>query len=226
MQFDVARGGIVADAYRRTKGPVAFLDESYQTHNPDVNPAETFYVFTAVVVRMPDMCELRDGLRQIAGSDYWHSTEALQDPDGPDAMKDMLEFLAEGSEPCVIAHRVPVDVDDHDGETARRACYRSVAIELAAGGEGRWDPVELLVLEERNHLTLRGKDQRNHRELVSEKRIPRNTRLVQMSPKFEHLLWLPDVVSSAYRRSLTHHDRTSRLFSIIRNRVHFVDTTE
>ncbi|MFE4457989.1 hypothetical protein ACFROC_11605 [Nocardia tengchongensis] len=216
----------MAEAYRRTKGPVAFLDESYQTHNPDVNPAQTFYVFTAVVVRLPDMDELRDGLRQIAGSDYWHSTEALQDSDGPAAMQDMLEFLAEGSEPCVIAHRVPIDADDHDGEAARRACYRGVAIELAGGGDGRWDPVDLLVLEERNQDNFRNKDRRNHSELVAEQRIPRNTRLLPTSPKFEHLLWLPDLVSSAYRRSLTHRDKTSRLFSIIKSRVHFVDSME
>ncbi|MEU1984403.1 hypothetical protein [Nocardia sp. NPDC019395] len=70
MGFDAAKGAIVADAYRRTKGPVAYLDESYQTHKPDVKPAETFYVFTAVVVRQPDMAELRTGLRQIVGGTY------------------------------------------------------------------------------------------------------------------------------------------------------------
>ncbi|MEW1738814.1 hypothetical protein AB0346_22965 [Nocardia beijingensis] len=226
MGFDAAKGAIVADAYRRTKGPVAYLDESYQTHNPDVNPTETFYVFTAVVVRQPDMAELRSGLRQIVDGTYWHSTEALQDPDGPAAMKDMLEFLAEGSEPCVIAHRVPVAADDKDGEAARRACYRGVAAELAAGGDGRWDPVELLVLEERNQQNFRNKDRANHKELVSENSKFRNVRLLQTSPKFEHLLWLPDVVSSAYRRSLTHRDSTSKLFSIIENRVHFVNPME
>lgn len=40
------------------------------------------------------------------------------------------------------------------------------------------------------------------------------------SPKNEHLLWLPDVVSSAYRRTLTHSDRS--FFSLIRPLVHLV----
>ncbi|MCP2277523.1 hypothetical protein [Nocardia amikacinitolerans] len=226
MRFDAAKGDIVSDAYRRTKGPVAYLDESYQTCNRDVKPAETFYIFTAVVVRQPDMAEIRAGLREIVGGRYWHSTEALQDPDGPAAMKDMLEFLTDGSEPCLIAHRVPLAADDRDGEDARRACYRGIAIELATGGEGYWDPVELLVLEERNQQNFRNKDRANHKELVSAELIPRNVRLLQTSPKFEHLLWLPDVVSSAYRRSLTHRDSTSRLFGIIENRVHFVKPIE
>jgi hypothetical protein len=137
----------------------------------------------------------------------------------------MLEFLAEGSEPCVIAHRVPLAADDRDGEVARRACYRGIALELAAGGEG-WDPVELLVLEERNQQNFRNKDRANHKELVSANPSLRNVRLLQTSPRYEHLLWLPDVVSSAYRRSLTHSDRTSRLFSIVENRVHFVNPAE
>lgn len=112
MRFDAAKGDIVADAYRRTKGPVAYLDESYQTHNPDVNSAETFYVFTAVVVRQPDMAELQAGLQEIGGA-YWHSTEALHNADGPDAMQDMLEFLADGTEPCVIAQRSRTGVIRH-----------------------------------------------------------------------------------------------------------------
>jgi hypothetical protein len=44
---------------------------------------------------------------------------------------------------------------------------------------------------------------------------------VLTSPKYEHLLWLPDLVSSAYRRTVTHADDS--LFSLIRPMVHFVD---
>ncbi|WP_345493560.1 hypothetical protein [Nocardia callitridis] len=205
---------------------MAYLDESYQTHNRDIHPTQTFYVFTAVVVRQPDMCELRVGLREIVGGDYWHSTEALQHHDGRSAMRDMLEFLAEGSEPCVIAHRVPVAADDRDGEAARRACYRGIAMELTVGGDGLCEPVELLVLEERNQQNFRNKDRANHRELVAQHSHLRNVRLLQTSPKFEHLLWLPGVVSSAYRRSITHHDITARLFGIIEHRVHLVKPME
>jgi hypothetical protein len=217
---------IVADAYCRTRGPVAYLDESYQTVNPVVAPAETFYIFTAVVVHHDQMTELREGLGQIAESTWWHTTESLLHEDGRGKTKDMLEFLAEGPETCMIAFRVPVGETDHDGEEARRVCYRGLAIELAAGRSNAWDPVDLFVLEERSQNNLRSRDKRNHNELINEKQVPRNTRLLQTSPSAERLLWLPDLVSSAYRRSLTHRDQTSRLFGIVESHVFFVDPVD
>ncbi len=143
---------MVEEAYRRCRGPVAYLDESYQVSDPVVAPAEP--------------------------------------------------------ETCIIAFRVPVDADDHDGEVARRACYRGLAVALTGGGAGAWSPVELLVLEERNQNNFRNKDRKNHKELIAEKRIPQPTRLLQTSPGVERLLWLPDLVSSAFRRSITHTDDT------------------
>ena len=101
-----------------------------------------------------------------------------------------------------------------------------MAIELAAGTDEKWDPVELLVLEERNQMNFRAKDRKNHNELVTANAVPRNTRLLQTSPKFERLLWLPDVVSMAYRRTITHLDETSKLFGIIEEKVHFVQPVE
>ncbi|MFE5702206.1 hypothetical protein [Rhodococcus koreensis] len=226
MGFDRAKGDIVAAAYQRTTGQVAYLDESYQAPDPTITQSNTFYVFTAVVVHKDAMIELRKGLGEIAEGSWWHTTKALLEDTGRKKTRGMLEYLAEGFEACVIAHKVPVESGDHDAEKARRACYRGLAIELAAGSPGKWDPVELLVLEERNQMNFRNKDKRNHVELVSEKKIPRNTRLLQTSPKFERLLWLPDVVSSAYRRTLTHRDETSKLFEIIKGQVHFVEPVE
>ncbi len=224
MPLDTAKRAIVADAYRRTKGPVAYLDESYQTANPVVKPAATFYIFTAVIVVFDQMEELRDGLAKIAEGSWWHTTEALLEDEGRRRTRDMLEFLAEGPEVSVIASRVPIEPNDHDGEDARRACYRGLASALTAGCTGAWDPVDLLVLEERNQSNFQNKDRQNHRELISEKRIPQSTRLLQTSPGVERLLWLPDLVSSAYRRKLTHRDETRRLFEIIAERVHMVES--
>lgn len=212
----------VQDAYQRTRGPVAFLDESYQAPDDIATHSRTFYIFTAVVVALKDMDTLRNGLGQIAGGSRWHTSEALQTDPGRVQTREMLGYLAEGPEACVIAHRVEVDADDSDAERARRACYRTLATELAAGRAGVWDPIDLLVLEERNQSNFKNKDQANHRELVSEQRVPRNTRLLQTSPACERLLWLPDLVSSAFRRTITHRDATSTLFDIIKDQVYFV----
>ncbi|MFC8526560.1 hypothetical protein [Nocardia sp. NPDC057227] len=220
---EVGRSGVLQEAYRRAKGPVAYLDESYQTADPVVAPTSTFYIFTAVIVQRKEMAELRDGLSKIADDTFWHTTEALQHSRGRERAGDMLEFLAEGPETCIIAYQVPVEAADNDGEAARRACYRSLAIALAGGCESAWDPVELLVLEERNQHNFRKRDELNHRELVSAGLVPRQTRLLQTSPSVERLLWLPDLVASAYRRRITHRDGTHRLFDLIADRVHFVD---
>lgn len=213
----------VDDAYRRTRGPVAFLDESYQAPDDVAAHRRTFYIFTAVVVDLKDMVSLRSGLGRIAGGSHWHTSDALKTDHGCVQTREMLDYLAEGSEACVIAHQVQVDATDTDAEGARRACYRGLAIELAAGRAGVWDPVDLLVLEERNQRNFKNKDQTNHRELVSEQLVLRNTRLLQTSPAAERLLWLPDLVSSAFRRTITHRDVTSTLFDVIKEQVHFVE---
>lgn len=223
MGFSGGKAAIVAEAYRRTGSHVAYLDESYQAPDPIDHHRKTFYLFTAVIVAQSDMAELRCGIREIAGSSHWHTTEALLTECGRQATADMLGYLADGQEACVIAHQVEVDRTDHDAEDARRACYRSLATELAAGRAGSWDPVELLVLEERNQSNFRNKDEKNHKELVRENMVPRHTRLLQTSPSVERLLWLPDLVSAAFRRTITHKDGTNELFEIVKPQVHFVE---
>jgi hypothetical protein len=210
----------VDDAYKRTRGPVAFLDESYQAPDDIDAHRRTFYIFSAVVVEQKDMNTLRSALGQIAGSTYWHTRDALMSDHGRKRTRELLGYLAEGIEPCVIAHRVKVEAADADAEDARRTCYHGLAIELAAGRPGVWDPVDLLVLEERSQSNFKNKDHANHKELVSGQRVTRNTRLLQTSPACERLLWLPDLVSSAFRRTITHHDTT--LFDVISDQVHFV----
>ncbi|MFA3899738.1 hypothetical protein ACKAMS_32455 [Rhodococcus sp. 5A-K4] len=217
---------IVFDAYQRTTGPVAFLDESYQAPDGVAAHRDTFYVFTAVIVELDAMDELRVGIEDIADGTYWHTTKALQTTSGIDQTRDMLDFLADGHEACVIAHQIPVGADDTDAQTARTACYRQLAIELGAGRDDVWPAIDLFVLEERNQSNFRNKDKADHKALVSEKLIPRNTRLLSTSPRHEHLLWLPDLVSMAYRRTLTHTNSTSKLFDVIADNVHFVEVSE
>ncbi|MFC8046487.1 hypothetical protein [Nocardia sp. NPDC057353] len=188
--------------------------------NADVTVDNTFYILTAVIVGFDEMAELRRGLREIAGGDWWHTTEALQRDDGRDRTEDMLGFLADGPETCVLALRAPIEAGDTTGESARRSCYRGLTIRLANGGDD-WAATDLMVLEQRNQQTLRAADERTHRELLGDGLIPRGTRLLQTSPAAERLLWLPDLISSAYRRSLTHSDRTGKFFGLIEARVHF-----
>jgi hypothetical protein len=212
--------------YERIKGPVAFLDESYQAPKDSSHGQKTFYVLTAVLVEVFNMEELRDGLKQIAsrnrsdGRTYWHTTEALLEG-RLDDIKDMLGFLSDGDEACVVTHQVSVDDDDKDAERARLRCYHGLVKALSTKCDN-WDPVRLFVLEERNEDHLMYTDDANHRGLVQGGHVPRHVELAQTTPGCEPLLWLPDLVSSAYRRTLTHTDVTSSFFDIVREQVYFV----
>ncbi|MBN7314164.1 hypothetical protein [Mycobacteroides abscessus] len=54
--------------YGRIKGPVAFLDESYQAPRDSSQGQKIFYVLTAVLVEASSMEELRDGLKPLGVS--------------------------------------------------------------------------------------------------------------------------------------------------------------
>ncbi|MCQ9341053.1 hypothetical protein NQ028_07850, partial [Corynebacterium phoceense] len=42
--------------------------------------------------------------------------------------------------------------------------------------------------------------------------VSRGTQLLLVSPRHEHLLWLPDLIAMAFRRKITHKDETSTYF--------------
>lgn len=194
-------GSVVNIAYRQNGNrPVAFVDETYS-----VDPAHslTFYVLTAVVVRHDQLDDLRAGLVRRAGSSYWHSTEALQTGEGPSRMKELLEYLGaeDGSEVCILSHKVGVAASDVNGEAARAECLTALLQRLADGSYGG-EPVRLVVLERRRVNKDAARDSRTKLRAVESSLVPASTRLLQVSPGEEQLLWLPDLVCAAYRQKL------------------------
>lgn len=195
------RGSVVNIAYKQNGNrPVAFVDETYS-----VDPAHsmTFYVLTAVVVRHDQLDDLRAGLVRRAGSSYWHSTEALQTVDGPSRMQELLEYLGaeDGSEVCILSHKVGVAASDVNGEDARAKCLTVLLQRLADGSYGG-EPVRLVVLERRRVNKDAVRDSRTKAVAVESSLVPASTRLLQVSPGEEQLLWLPDLVCAAYRQKL------------------------
>jgi hypothetical protein len=106
----------------------------------------------------------------------------------------MLRFLSEGDEVCVIAHHSRVDNADEDREDARRACLRGVASTLSTGADPLDGPIELMVLEDRNPKHRSNLDRKNIAAKRADGLIHRSMQAVLTSLKYEHLLWLPDVV--------------------------------
>jgi len=206
----------IENIYHQFPGqPVAFLDEAYRGFE---RPEQPFYLFTAVIVKADDMESMRKELLDIAGSTYWHTSEALRTPDGRARAKAMLRYLIEGVEPILIAKKVSVERSDSTLEGARRGCFRSLAIALTSGVEGVCAPVNLIVMERRNTSALLKIDARTFSDLRSEGAIPRVSRLVQASPNDDRLLWLPDVVSSAVRRSIAVGD--DGMYDIVKEGLH------
>ncbi|WP_280217870.1 hypothetical protein [Nocardia neocaledoniensis] len=205
-------------AYANTAGPVAYLDETFQRPGAGL-PA--FYVFTAVLVDRAEMADLRHRLREIAGGTFWHTTDELLTGDGWKKTLAMLEYLGQGTELCLLAHEHQVDETDTDVEQARRACLRGLLSALSSGGPS-WGRVDLAVFEERTPRNRANFDRKHVSELRREGKIHRGMQVQMVSPKFEHLLWLPDLVSSAFRKSITGRG-DQNLVEPIRARMHFVD---
>ena len=103
------------------RASVAFIDETF-----DVDPAHPrhFYVMAAVVVQCEELDGLRAGLVDLAGSSYWHTSEALRTEAGRERTREMLDYLGnpEGTERCVVRHHVEVAPSDSKGEEARAEC--------------------------------------------------------------------------------------------------------
>ncbi|MGY1948908.1 hypothetical protein [Nocardia asiatica] len=205
-------------AYANTSGPVAYLDETFQA--PGTKEA-AFYVFTAVLVERDEMQGLRDKLQELAGGTFWHTTDELLTGDGWKKALAMLEYLGQGPELCVLAHECQVDEDDTDVEKARRACLRGLLAALSAGGP-TWGRTDLVVFEERTPRNRANFDRKHVSDLRREQKIHRAMQVQMVSPKHEHLLWLPDVVSSAFRKSITRRG-DEQLLEPIRSRMRFVE---
>lgn len=200
--------------------PVAFLDESYREASEHEGESP-FYLFTAVVILPSDMPAMRKELQEIAGSGYWHTTEALQEAGGRDKALDMLDYLADGGDPCVIAKHVSIDPDDVTLEDARAACLTALAIALTSEDNAWGEQSNLLVLERRKNSTDRNRDEKTFKDAKTAGMLPRNANMFQASPSFEKLLWLADVVSSAVRRDLAVGE--SEFYDKIKDQVHFLD---
>lgn len=209
---------LLADAYRRAPGGyIAFLDESFELQAD----RQTFYLMSAVVTHRDQLEPLRDGLIDVVGDGFWHTTESLLTDKGRQQAVKMAEYLGaeNGTEVCIVSCRMPLG--DDGGDAARRACLGQLAANLCTGAEPLAGSVHLMVLEQRETQHERSYDTRIVKELRAEKAICRQCQLKQASPRDEELLWLPDLVSSAVRRKMTHGEED--LLHPIENIVQMLD---
>lgn len=215
--IDPLRRQVEAAYQHNNGGPSAYIDESYRAfERPGEEP---FYVLTAVIVEYDDMEPMRTELVRIAGGNYWHTTKELRTDLGRKRVHEMLNYLADGIEPCVISTTTSISSEDDDLEGARRACVQQLLAALATGGDS-WTSVNLALMEQRKFRNQRNRDDDTYRKMHASGHLRRDFRLLQTSPSCESLLWLPDLVSSAIRRSMALSDPT--YFEVVSKNVYFL----
>lgn len=181
-------------------GPVAYVDESYFDHSLHVSSGKSsspFYVVGSVVVKDSDRLILNKELDSIVPSGDWHTTRDTSSHQGQFQLRQMLKKVTAGLTPIVVSRNVGADLLSYDKEAAREACLVALASYLVAQHD-----VGLIVLEQR-----RENEQLIDAQTISEAKrrgdIPRNLVAHQTSPRYENLLWLPDIVSSSMFRRMT-----------------------
>jgi hypothetical protein len=179
--------------------PVAYLDETSMPAGV-YEGSDAFYAVTAVVVPRRDHEAIRKDLLAIIGEPYWHSTKANETEEGRATLDELACYIGEGTEPVIISARAVVDPEDKNMEKARAACLTHLLGSLHAGAH--CDPVNLFVLERRQDQKRRNIDTFTFKEARKSGVIPLTAETLQVSPTYENLLWLPDIVSYAYYRKM------------------------
>lgn len=202
---------MLANHYVRSgPGPVAYVDESYHVAY-DGRPR--FYVMAAVIVAATDRDDLRTELDRCVPGGWWHTSEVLQEGNGAATTKQLLDALRYPDEACVVVHNTVVGADDHDGRVARGRALSTLLSALTHPPEDTHEAVRLAVLEEQRVNRINNADRATRSQLLASGAIDQSLAMACVSPAVEHLLWLPDVVCSAYRQHVV--GRRSDLFDVI-----------
>ncbi|MFN8190995.1 MAG: hypothetical protein U0R78_11255 [Nocardioidaceae bacterium] len=198
-------------------GPVAFLDETYHVEK---DGRRRFYVMAAVVVLHEDRDPLRDELDSLVPDGWWHTTDELRTDGGREHARSLLQTFRIPDETCVIVDKVALDADDEDGTQARGAVLGRLLTAIHTAEFGSHPPVNLAVIEEQREARKNNFDRSIRKQLIEAKAISESMALASVSPGSEHLLWLPDLVCSAYRQKLLF--QRDELFGEIEELTHVV----
>jgi hypothetical protein len=196
----------LTSAYDNDRGNVvAYIDETYLAPSRMLGPVP-FYYATAFVIEKRDQQPMRDDLVAIVGKEFWHTTQAHQSEEGRAKIRELADYIGEGTDAIVVAKKCPVDVFDRDAERARAECMTSLLSALSCGAH--CETVSLAIFEERKFMPQRNADESTIKAARRGGLIDRNMRVLPTSPTYERLLWLPDVVSFALYQQATNsgHD--------------------
>lgn len=190
---------------------ILFFDETYTL--PEENLPENFYALIATKFEYSSLESVRNDLLEIVGKNFFHSTEALKNSEGRECFEKLVQYFSNRRADSVITCKTSLQ-DEYPSESARRDCIRDILTFYLP----KKSAVRGLVFESRNNLNLGMKmdarDQHFLKKLREEDIIPSIEELgtVWASPTNETLLWAPDIIGMAFRRTLTHTDQTANYF--------------
>lgn len=203
-----------------------FIDESVL--DPREQSGDSFYILTASKYQKRELAALRQDLIRSVDPElfpdkfppYWHSTEALQTQEGREVFEDLLAYLFENRDPSIITCMMPIPTvsteklkgdrrDLSPTENARRECLKVLFKEE----QTKFGQLHGVIFEKRRTSQENDRDKRFLKALENKGIISSKLGRAWVTPRDEIALWVPDIVSMAYRRTKTHADETSTLFS-------------
>lgn len=213
------QGSVLKTHYERlgSGGAVAYLDETYHL---EFDGNRRFYAMAAVVVLEHDRDPLRTELDEMVPGGFWHTTDELRNDPGRERARSLLQTFQVPEETCVVVDKIFVDPSDKDGTQARAAVLGRLLTAVHHAHHGTHPPVDLAVIEEQRESRQNNFDRSVRRQLLQAEAIADTMALVAVSPGSEHLLWLPDLVCSAYRQKVVL--RRSDLFEEVEHLTHVV----
>ncbi|WP_144414289.1 hypothetical protein [Corynebacterium mustelae] len=179
------------------------MDESYREPAKQ-SDKDGYYIIAGSVLTKDTLEGTRIRLQEIVGHNHFHTTEALQTTDGTHTVHALLDQCHQWEDKHLLVVKTRLGPGD-DTEHARQQCLTALIRELDTN-------TRAIIFEKRQHNKDNNADQALIKKLRNQKLLPQSVRTVWVSPSDEKLLWLPDLVAMAYRRTITHTDDTRLLF--------------
>jgi hypothetical protein len=171
-----------------------FIDETYQVVEPE--RPNTFYFLASVFLDASKIGEQRQQVLDLAQTNSWHSHEQLRSSEGRLRFQQMNSWIAQNAAGAIFA-KIPMIDGDRLGEATRAKLIRNLVIELVAmKGETNLQ----FVYEKRLDGIQVNADLRTISELKRLGHVGSELEIRSRTKTQEPLLWLADVVASAYRR--------------------------
>jgi len=188
----------------RAPSPVAFLDESMR-ESPGPGE-ESFYQLAAVILPNDRLDDIREGLVDIAGGTYWHTTDKFRSGTyGRGDIVEMVDYVTDESEWNVFAVKMPLaGSSERDLAQARSHCLDRLVRNVTSGSGD--NAVRAIVADNNKDQRLNKLDEQVVGRLRDSGQIHKKVSLMHGRMGREPLLWSADVMSWSVRRNIALDD--------------------